>query len=328
MKLEEAAGPSTFTDKFLRMKASGSEKKTAVVKESPPFRNTEVELVVPVEACLEYTFEVRIISPNNAIVGTVPDIILPKLPDIKDFVPPPITEVVEVKFLMGGKHDVVAKKGSPIPDSCLLDYFEAMDAFANRVEIIANEQKEKNAVEKSVQDKIQDDVEKTQSESLKKFGCICTSPRLEIVNMGTGSFDALGVYLYQGMHDGRPYYKQDLEERSLENNKSSQGTLLRTKRFIGRVDGGGQATSTTARNWMSPGSGYGSGYNPGGSTLAPPWREYFGVTTHSPDTRYSNRYSDTPSSGGSGSGNRDRTSHDSLGSSLGQIVTFHLDSNP
>merc|ERR1711879_316601 len=117
MKLEEAAGPSTFTDKFLRMKASGSEKKTAVVKESPPFRNTEVELVVPVEACLEYTFEIRIISPNNAIVGTVPDIILPKLPDIKDFVPPPITEVVEVKFLMGGKHDVVAKKGSPIPDS-------------------------------------------------------------------------------------------------------------------------------------------------------------------------------------------------------------------
>ena len=172
MKLEEAAGPSTFTDKFLRMKASGSEKKTAVVKESPPFRNTEVELVVPVESCLEYTFEVRIISPNNAIVGTVPDIILPKLPDIKDFVPPPITEVVEVKFLMGGKHDVVAKKGSPIPDSCLLDYFEAMDAFANRVEIIANEQQEKNAVEKSVQDKIQDDVEKTQSESLKKFGCI------------------------------------------------------------------------------------------------------------------------------------------------------------
>jgi len=67
---------------------------------------------------------------------------------------------------------------------------------------------------------------------------------------------------------------------------------------------------------MSPGSGYGSGYNPGGSTLAPPWREYFGVTTHSPDTRYSNRYSDTPSSGGPGSGNRDRTSHDSLGSSL------------
>ena len=314
MTLVDAAGPSTFTSKFLRMKNTGGQKKTSLVKESPPFRNTDVELVIPVEACQQYTFEVRIISPNNAVVGTIPDIILPKLPDIIDFVPPPVTEVVDVKFLMGGKHDVVAKKGSPIPDSCLLDYFEALDAFANRVEIIANDQHSVTAAEKAIQDKIQDDVEKTQSESLKKFGCICTSPRLEILNMEIGSFDALGVYLYQGMHDGRPYYKQDLEERSLENKKTAPTTLVRRKRFIGRVDGGGQGTSTTARNWMNPGSGY----NPGGSTLAPPWREYFGVTTHSPDTRYSNRYSDTGgSSVTSNSGDRDRTIIDGLGSTLG-----------
>ena len=322
MTLVDAAGPSTFTGKFLRMKDTGGQKKTSVVKESPPFRNTDVELVIPVEACQQYTFEVRIISPNNAVVGTIPDILLPKLPDIIDFVPPPVTEVVDVKFLMGGKHDVVAKKGSPIPDACLLDYFEALDAFANRVEIIANDQHAVNAAEKAVQDRVQDDVEKTQSESLKMFGCICTSPRLEILNMETGSFDALGVYLYQGMHDGRPYYKQDLEERSLANKKTAPKTLIRRKRFIGRVDGGGAGTSTTARNWMNPGSGS-SGYNPGGSTLAPPWREYFGVTTHSPDTRYSNRYSDTGgSSVTSNSGDRDRTIHDGLGSTLGLIQTF------
>ena len=314
MTIADAAGPSTFTGKFLRMKETGNQKKTAVVKESPPFRNPDVELVVPVEACQQYTFEVRIISPNNAVVGTIPDIILPKLSDIIDFVPPPVTEVVDVKFLMGGKHDIVAKKGSSIPESCLLDYFEALDAFANRVEIIANAQHFGNAAEKAIQDNVQDDVEKTQSEILKKFGCICTSPRLEILNMETGSFDALGIYLYQGMHDGRPYYKQDLEERSLANKKTAPTTLVRRKRFIGRVDGGGQGTSTTARNWMNPGSGY----NPGGSTLAPPWREYFGVTTHSPDTRYSNRYSDTGgSSVTSNSGDRDRTIIDGLGSTLG-----------
>ena len=256
MTIADAAGPSTFTGKFLRMKDTGGQKKTAVVKESPPFRNDDVELVVPVEACQQYTFEVRIISPNNAVVGTIPDVLLPKLPDIVDFVPPPVTEVVDVKFLMGGKHDVVAKKGGPIPDSCLLDYFEALDAFANRVEIIANDQHVVNVAEKTVQDNVQDDVEKTQSESLKKFGCVCTSPRLEILNMETGSFDALGVYLYQGMHGGRPYYTQDLEEKSLANKKkTAQTTLVRRKRFIGRVDGGGQATSTTARNWMNPGSG-------------------------------------------------------------------------
>jgi len=167
----------------------------------------------------------------------------------------------------------VAKQRGPIPDSCLLDYFEALDAFANRVEAIANEKIADNAVDKSVQDKIQDDVEKTQSESLHLFGCRCTSPRLEIEG-GQISPDFAGVYLYQGISNGKPYFKQDNEEKSIANKKqtsSSGAPLLRKKRFIGRVDGGGP-TSTTARNWMQPGQG----------STYPAWRDYFGITTQAP----------------------------------------------
>ena len=316
--LTNAAGPSTFTNKFLRMKSLGSPRQTTTVKEAPPFKSSEVELVVPVEPCTEYSFVLKIMSPNSAVVGTVPDIKLPRLPDILGYIPPPVSEVVDVKFLMGGKYDLAAKANGPIPDSCLLDYFEAVDAFANRVEVIANEANENNAVEKSVQDNIQDDVEKTQSETLHLFGCVCTSPRLEIVPQASSpNLDFAGVYLYQGMKNSKPYYKLDLEERSLANKKTSATKpVVRRKRFIGRVDGGGQSSSTTARNWMTINSG----------DTVPPWRQYFGVTTHAPDTRYSNRYSDTVYPPGPERSNSNReTSTDNLGSTLGRKIGNNLD---
>ena len=58
-----------------------------------------MELVVPVEPCTQYTFELKIISPNNAVVGSIPDILLPKLSDIPDYVPPPASEAELSKIL-------------------------------------------------------------------------------------------------------------------------------------------------------------------------------------------------------------------------------------
>ena len=267
--LDSTLASSPFAGNFLRMKtvASKAAGVTPLVKVSPPFSGSEVEMVIPVEACQQYVFDIKVISPNNGVVGTITDIQLPRLQNIADFVPPLMTSVVDVKFLMGGSHDLSAKSNSPIPDSCLLDYLEAVDSFNNRMEIIANRRQEANSALKSVQDGVQDEVEMTQSESLHKFGCVCTSPRLEV----EGGSEAAGVYLYQGLTNGRPAYRLDLEERSLP---PAPQTPRRTKRFIGRVDGGGSSSTTTARNWMVPAGG--------GSSSAPPWREYFGITTQSP----------------------------------------------
>ena len=258
--------PSPFDGNFLRMKtvAAKAAKATPVVKVSPPFSGSEVEMVIPVEACQQYVFDLKIISPNNGVVGTVTDIQLPRLPNIPDFVPPLMTSVLDVKFLMGGSHDLTVRSNSPVPDSCLLDYLEAVDAFNQRMEVIANEREEANSELKSVQDGVQDEVEMTQSESLHKFGCVCSSPRLEV----EGGGEVAGVYLYQGLTNGRPAFKLDLQERS---RPPVQPTLNRRKRFIGRVDGGGTSSSTTARNWMNPSGGR--------SSSVPPWREYFGITT-------------------------------------------------
>ena len=63
--------------------------------------------------------------------------------------------ILKVKFLMGGKWDVVTKSGGSLPQQCLIDYLEAVDAFANRVETVANNQKISVAGVKSVQDIVQ-----------------------------------------------------------------------------------------------------------------------------------------------------------------------------
>ena len=206
-----AAAASVFTDTFLRMKKPVSSQKPAVVKVSPPFSASEVELLLGVAPCQEYSLQLRILSPAGAVVAAVADLALPRLADIPSYVPPPVSEVVEVKFLLGGKHDLAAKQGGPIPASCLLDYFEAVDAFSSRVEAVASSLAEANTAARAEQAAVQRRVEVTQEAVLRRHGCLCPAPRL-LLDPAPSHAPApawAGVYLYQGMHGGRPSYRQD-----------------------------------------------------------------------------------------------------------------------
>jgi len=287
-------GPSPFTKEFLRMKETPSKKPLNPVTSAPPFKSDIVEITVDVEPCKEYQFEMKIISPQNAVVASIPGIILQSLSDLPDYVPPPLTAVVEVNFA-GGKHTLTTQKTSPVPETCLIDYMEAVDTFANRVEHVANNLHSAASLVKSGQDRIQDNVEMTQSASLAKLGCTCTSPRLEVT---VGSSDSLapdyaGVYLYQGVQQGKPYFKLDLENRSIP---GASSPVRRRKRFIGRVDGGGTTTTRTPINYGVPQGSYSGGSF---STKYPSWREYLDISTQSPGTKYSNRYSSSSSSSSS-----------------------------
>ena len=44
----------------------------------------------------EYEFSLRIVTPSGSTLLTMPGLLLPPLPDIEDYVPPPFTEVVKV----------------------------------------------------------------------------------------------------------------------------------------------------------------------------------------------------------------------------------------
>jgi len=95
----------------------------------------------------------------------------------------------------------------------------------------------------------QDLVEMTQKKILARQGCVCDSPRLDVGGK---------VFLYQGQADGRPYYRSDVEGRSLPSPTVPTSSPRRNKRsaFIGRVDGGG--TTTTRRPWNYGAHGGGS----------------------------------------------------------------------
>ena len=66
------------------------------VKATPPFLTDEVEVVVPIQPCEQYTFEVKLVSPTNSEMGTVSGISLAALSDIPDYIPPPLTSVIQV----------------------------------------------------------------------------------------------------------------------------------------------------------------------------------------------------------------------------------------
>eukprot|EP00092_Neocalanus_flemingeri_P056402 GFUD01066857.1.p1 GENE.GFUD01066857.1~~GFUD01066857.1.p1 ORF type:complete len:822 (-),score=173.57 GFUD01066857.1:393-2618(-) len=318
-------GPSEFTKQFLRMKETPSKKAAGPVKSSPPFKNDEVEIIVPVEPCKEYQFEMKIVSPQNAVVAKVSEIFLLALSDLPDYIPPPLTSVIEVKFLGGGKHTIVTQPNSPVPESCLLDYLEAVDTFANRIEHVANDLNSATRSVKEVQDKIQDKVELTQSERLSKLGCVCSSPRLE-VNLGPAERHTLeyaGVYLYHGIHQSKPYFKLDLEKRSTAGGNinhistpAQTPTSGRRKRFIGRVDGGGTTTTVSPVNFGVPQGSYaGASF----STKYPSWRDYLDISTQRPGTKYSNRYSGSSSlsSSSSSSSSLRTSSSNTKGPSVG-----------
>ena len=69
----------------------------------------------------------------------------------------------------------------------------------------------------------------------------------------------ISFHKFQGQSDGRPYYRSDIEGRSLPSPTLPTSSPRRNKRsaFIGRVDGGG--TTTTRRPWNYGAHGGGSG---------------------------------------------------------------------
>jgi len=227
------------------------------VKSVPPF-SAETEIVVPVEACKEYEFELRFVTPAGGELGRIPDIMLPPLPDIEEYVPPPFTQVVKMN-LLGGKLSFSTQTSSTVPASCLPRYLEAVDAYAARMEALANSEEGKTREEERLMGRKQDLVELTQEKILAKLGCVCTSPRLKMGDK---------IFLYQGQREGKPYYKEDLEHRSLPSSIPLTPVVQRSKReaFIGRVDGG--SSSTTRRPWNYGGHGGSRGSSSGGSSSA------------------------------------------------------------
>merc|ERR1712227_960238 len=174
---------------YSMQRASGSSKKMlATQKFLPPYLNKTITMTVPVEGCAQYNFDVKFTAGGKE-VGKVTEVLLPALADQPGFVPPPVTSVLTISFSMAGKPIYGVKTSSGVNAACLPAYFEAYDAYTQRLENEVGWQAEKTG-------KIQQLVSSTQSDLTKSEA------------------SQLGQYLFQGMFNEKPYFmKKGLGEK-------------------------------------------------------------------------------------------------------------------
>jgi len=188
----------------------GATKKVGPIKVTAPFLLPMISVNIPVEDCTQYTFEVKFFSARKEI-GEVQNLNLPPLADIPGYVPPPVTSVIAISFNTAGKPIYGVKTTSGVNAACLPAYFEAYDAYTQRLENEVGWQVERSSVVQNLVSSTKQELEKSQEDLLKAQGCTCISPHLELSTtdakiLKKTEANQLGHYHFQGMHGGHPYY--------------------------------------------------------------------------------------------------------------------------
>jgi len=188
----------------------GATKKVGPIKVTAPFLLPMITINIPVEDCTQYTFEVKFFSARKEI-GEVQNLDLPPLADIPGYVPPPVTSVIAISFSTAGKPIYGVKTTSGVNAACLPAYFEAYDAYTQRLENEVGWQVERSSVVQNLVSSTKQELEKSQEDLLKTQGCTCISPHLELSTtdakiLKKTEANQLGHYHFQGMHGGHPYY--------------------------------------------------------------------------------------------------------------------------
>jgi len=169
---------------------------------------------VPVEDCAGHMFHLQIYAGSKKI-GELASISLPALANLPGFAPAPVTSVVAVSYSTSGVPIYKVNPESGVPLSCLPAYFEASDAYAQRVD---NEVSWVNEEEKRVEELAKTSTPTlltgAQDELLKAHGCTCSSPSLKLSTTDANvlkkekAISQIGSYAFAGMHGGHPLYKK------------------------------------------------------------------------------------------------------------------------
>ena len=74
------------------------------VTASPPFLLDIIEILVDnVEPCKPYRFNLKVVSPQGTTLGEIDSLILPPLPEMPDYHPPPLAQLFRVQLQGSGK---------------------------------------------------------------------------------------------------------------------------------------------------------------------------------------------------------------------------------
>jgi len=194
--------------------------RTVQLKVNPPFNGEFIEAVIPVKPCTSYKFEMKVLTPRNAVLGKIEDLRLPHLTEMYDFHPAPLSKIIQVS----GTGSLSLKPTSGIPAQCIKNYFVAVDnhvSFLNdglQFYMNAENQAHQNTRAWS------QNLDHHKRQQLTADGCHCNSTFVNINGTSKSSYQKyMGLYHFEAMHQGKPYYtKQDHRPMNPNGNNPNQ----------------------------------------------------------------------------------------------------------
>jgi len=219
---------------------TGASNHVGPVKVQPPFINPMIEILVAAQDCAEYNFEVKLFAPTSRELKKVSGVHLPSLANLPYYVPPPVTDVMSISFGTSGRPVYGVKTSSGVSAACLPAYFEALDAFRQRLENEIGHLGSQAAGSQSPRPGQGGQGSSTGSQgssggrggsggflgglmggrsssssedpALKTAGCVCTSPNLNFdttdAALKSKTPQIFGRYQFAGTEGGRPYYQK------------------------------------------------------------------------------------------------------------------------
>jgi len=201
-----------YANTLPRSSSKGATTQAGPVKVQPPFLKPTIEILIAARDCAEFNFEVKLFNPRSQEVGKVQNVHLPALADIASYIPPPITQVMSISFGTSGKPVYGVKTSSGVSAACLPSYFEALDAYRQRLENEIGFHLAKIGTGQNQVSQTNRQTSTAQEQTLKLHGCVCTSPNLEFSTTTAAHITShpnhFGQYQFKAMHGGHPYYER------------------------------------------------------------------------------------------------------------------------
>jgi len=191
---------------------------------APPFHGDYIEAVIPVKPCTAYKFELKIVTPRNAVLGRIQDLKLPRLSEMTDYHPPPLSTIIQVTGSgtnSGTRYTLSLKPNTGIPGQCMQEFLLAVD---NHVTSLENDRlfhinQERQAHQRT--NAWSQRLDNHKREQLTAIGCRCNSTFIRINGTSKSSYQKyMGLYQFEAMHQGKPYYTKQ-NEGPLDSNQQT-----------------------------------------------------------------------------------------------------------
>ena len=193
----------SYANTLPRSDRGGTTRAVGPVKLQPPFLGADIELLISAPDCAEFNFEVKMFAPTSKKVGSV-SVNLPALANIPSYVPPPVTDVMSISFT-SGRPVYGVKTSSGVSAACLPAYFEASDAYRQRLENEVGFLAGRASSGQAVVSQTNQRSDRLDTETLKTHGCGCSSTTLTFSStdkkIEKEHPDYFGSYKYKVWHE-------------------------------------------------------------------------------------------------------------------------------